>query len=173
MASSWSLSNTLSLLAFLISLGTFLYVAKTYAAQYRPYVGIVTFGHDFEGDPPTLMRWKFGLKNVGSIPAWVEFEETSVGLTTQGQMTTDPVVTTFGKKAYLVPEQICYISGNVQGAGVAARIYNGTTTLEVHVRLNYKKSGWLCKKKYRYTSIYRFLSLGNLSDFLLVSGDAN
>jgi len=55
MASSWWLSDTLSLLAFLISLVTFLYVAKTYAVHYRPYIGIVNFKHTLEGNLPTLM----------------------------------------------------------------------------------------------------------------------
>ena len=168
---SW-LPNILSLLALFISLGTLWYVRKTYAAHYRPYVGIVKFEHGFEGNPPNSMRWKLGLKNVGSIPAWVEFEETSVSLTTQDQTTITPVATTFGNKAYLVPEQICYISGNIEGAGSARAIFDGTTILEVNVKLNYNQPGRL-KKKYRYASSYRFLSLGQLSDFLLVSGDAN
>ncbi len=96
MASSWWLSDTLSLLAFLISLVTFLYVAKTYAVHYRSYIGIVNFKHTLEGNPPTLMYWRCGIKNVGSIPAWIEMEESSVIVTRQGQTPNTVPVTTFG-----------------------------------------------------------------------------
>ena len=167
---SW-LPNVLSLLAIVISFVTFLYVAKTYAAHYRPYIGVVNFKYTLEGNPPTLMYWRCGIKNVGAVPAWIEMEESSVIVTMQGQTPTTVPVTTFGK-IYLVPEQITYIRGRIDGATLQG-VLNGTRTLEVRVKLNYEQLGRLWKKKYHYTSTSQFVSSAKLSGFVFVSTDAN
>jgi len=71
-----------------------------------------------------------------------------------------------------VPEQITYIRGRVDGATLQG-VLNGTTTLEVRVKLNYEQLGWLWKKKYHYTSTSQFVPSAKLSGFVFVSTDAN
>lgn len=168
---SWlELPNILSFLALLISFGTFLYVAKTYTAHYRPYIAVVDFKHRLEGNPPTLMNWHCGIKNVGSIPAWIEMTESSVTYTTQGQTQTTPVGTL--GKLYLAPDQLTHIDAQIPAPHLNA-ILNGTTTFQVHVKLTYEQLGGWWKKKYHYASVTQFLSRGALSAFVQVSTDTN
>ncbi len=164
------MAEVFSILALLVSLGTFAYVARTYAVHYRPYVAIFMFGHNVEGNPPTRMRWRCDIKNAGSIPAGIEVEECSQIVTKQGQTHTVPV--TILGKIYLIPQQMYEIPGVVEGA-ILPEVLSGTAKFEVHMKLNYEQPGWWGKKKYSYTSTSQFLSSEKDSCFVAVSANAN
>lgn len=174
------MSDVLSILALLVSLATFVYVARTYAVQYRPYVGIVGIEHELIGDPPTMLRWRCVVKNVGSIPAWVYLEEYQAIFTATGGVATSkrPIMDeNLGHVVFLMPEHPFNINGMVRDAEgypvIRDLLVDGGPTLDISVRLTYESRGILWgKKKYTYEARNRF-AVGTKPGFFMVSARAN
>lgn len=172
------MSEVLSILALLVSLATFVYVARTYAVQYRPYVGIVGIEHELTGNPPTMLRWRCVVKNVGSIPAWVHLEEYQATFTADGVATSRPIMEkNFGHVMFLMPEHPFNITGMIEdaeGHPVVRDLLDGRATLDVSVRLGYESRGifWL-KNKYTYEARSRYAVAGTKPGFFMVFAEAN
>ena len=172
------MSEVLSILALLVSLGTFFYVARTYAVQYRPYVGIVGIEHELIGIPPTMLRWRCVVKNAGRIPAWVYLEEYQATFTAGGVAASRPIMEkNFGHVVFLMPEHPFNITGMIkdaEGYPVVRDLLDGKGTLDVSVRLKYESRGmlWL-RNEYTYEARCRFAVAGTKPGFFIVSAEAN
>ncbi len=155
------MAEVVSVLALLVSLFTFFYVAKTYAVQYRPYVGIVGIEHELTGNPPTMLRWRCVVKNAGSIPAWVYLDKYEATITAHGVATSRPIMErNFGHVMFLMPDHPFNITGmmeDAEGYPVVRDLLDGSATLDVSVRLRYESRGiFYLKNKYAYEARSRY-----------------
>ncbi len=169
--------EVLSILALLVSFLTFVYVARTYGVQYRPYVGIVGTEHELTGNPPTMLRWRFVVKNMGSIPAWVYLDQYEATFTAHGVAASRPIMEkNFGHVMFLMPDHPFNITGmmeDAEGHPVVRDLVDGSATLDVSVRLRYESRGIFClKNKYTYEARNRF-AVGTKPGFFMVSAEAN
>jgi len=146
-------STVLSVLSFIIAMGSFLYTMRTYAVTHRPYVGVVSHDYRVLGDPPTAMVWRFVLKNVGGLPAWVAVEENQAFVTTDGQRSALPILGRSPGGIYLMPGQTADLGGQFSDAGGLARVsevFSGRTELEARIRLAYEASALWWRNRYYY-----------------------
>jgi len=146
------MSEFLSILALVVSILTFLYVARTHAVKYRPYIGIVAIQTKARRDvSPNRIEWVCDVKNAGSVPAWVYVDEHRTALTTEGGPTIGEPIQEAGLVMFLMPEQTFTIDGQVSDpdykGGPVRDVLGGATTLDVIVRLTYESRGLFDMKK--------------------------
>ena len=151
-------SQLLSIVAVVVSVVSLLVAARAYYVTYRPYVGITGMEHHFLPGPPQMFLWVAHVKNVGSIPAWVQVERSASLLSFRGRVneftSKDPA-----KHLYLMPEQTGKLTGSIwiksqtaNEAGMLKRILlAGEANVEVIIRLTYSSPGLIFgKNSYSY-----------------------
>ncbi len=173
------MSELLSILALVVSILTFFYVARTHAVKYRPYIGIVAIQTKARhGLAPDRIEWVCDVKNAGSVPAWVNVDEHRPTLTTEGETTTVEPIQEAGLVMFLMPEQTFTIDGQVSypdyGRGTVRDVLGGATTLDVIVGLTYESRGLFgMKSRYTYKVTNRFVEESTGPTFVVVSADAD